>query len=77
MMINDGTDSIKRKYRIMNFQCLCIASRIWAGLSCVQFPAGARDFYVLQNVQTSSGVHLALYSPGAGDFFLGGTVMGA
>jgi hypothetical protein len=32
-----------------------------------QILIGARDFSLLQNVQTDSGVHPASYSAGAGD----------
>lgn len=50
MMINNKTGSVIQKYHGTNFQCLCIVTRIWAGLYSVQIPAGARVFSVLKNV---------------------------
>jgi hypothetical protein len=38
----------------------------------VRFPAGARDFTTLHNVQTSSGVHLASCTMGTAGSFPGG-----
>jgi len=35
----------------------------------VQFPAGTREYSVLQNVQTGFGVHSASYSMGTKGFF--------
>jgi hypothetical protein len=39
----------------------CIVSRLWTGwlMNCDLNAVGARDFSLLQNIQTSSGVHLA------------------
>ena len=52
------------------FVCVCvsatslvgIATRLWTGWSRVRIPAGARYFYLFQNVQTSSGSHTASHS---------------
>jgi hypothetical protein len=38
----------------------------------VRFPAEARDFCLLHNVQTGSGAHPASYAMDTGDSFLGG-----
>ena len=35
-MINNGTGYIKQKYHVTNFQCLCVMTRLWAGLYSVQ-----------------------------------------
>jgi len=35
---------------------------LWGGHSGVQIPAGARDFSLVQNVQTDYGTHPALCS---------------
>jgi hypothetical protein len=39
-----------------------IMTEVWAGCSGVQIQAGAREFSLLQNVQTDSGAHLAPHS---------------
>jgi hypothetical protein len=39
--------------------------------------AGARDFCVLQNVQSGSGFHSASHSVGIGSSFVAGKVAGA
>ena len=41
-----------------------IATRLGAARSGVRIPADAEDFFLLQNVQAGSGVHLASYSIG-------------
>jgi hypothetical protein len=43
-----------------------IVTEVWAGCSGVQIQAGARDFFLLQYVQTDSGAHSATYSVGTG-----------
>jgi hypothetical protein len=43
-------------------------NRLLAGGMGDEFPAGARDFFLLRNVQTSSGVHPIPYSMGTGFF---------
>ena len=43
-----------------------IAIRLWAGRPGVRIPTDARDFSLLQNVQTDSGAHLTFYSAGMG-----------
>jgi hypothetical protein len=42
------------------------------GVFMVQFLAGARDFFFLQNVETSPGDHPAFHSVGVGAYFLTG-----
>jgi hypothetical protein len=39
-----------------------IVTRLWSGQPGVQFPAGARNAWLLQNVQTSFGAHPAVCS---------------
>ena len=39
-----------------------IITWLWAGLSAVRIPAGARDFSIFHNVLTSSGAFPASYS---------------
>jgi hypothetical protein len=43
-----------------------IESRVRAGRSGVRIPAGARDLFLLQNVQTASGANPAFCSLGTG-----------
>ena len=45
-----------------------IATKLRAGWSGVQLLVGASDLCLLQNVQTGSGVHPAVYSMGTGFF---------
>jgi len=42
-----------------------VATRSQAGRSKVRIPVGARNFSLLQNVQTSSGTYAASYSMGS------------
>ena len=48
-----------------------IVTRLRAGQSAVRTPAGARDFSLLENVQTGSEVHQASYSMDTGVLFRG------
>jgi hypothetical protein len=43
-----------------------IASRLWIGQSGARIPAGATDLSFLQNIDNSSGDHLAFYSMRSG-----------
>jgi hypothetical protein len=47
-----------------------IVTRFWVGWSVPEIWAGARDFSLLQNIQTGSGAHPASYSMGMGGYFL-------
>jgi len=47
-------------------------TRLQAGKSRIQIPAGARDDSPLQNVQNSSEAHLGCYTIGTGGCFPGG-----
>ena len=48
-----------------------VVTRLQAGRSGVRFPAGERDFYVLENSQTGSGAHPVCYSMGTRGSFPG------
>jgi hypothetical protein len=43
-----------------------IVTTLWTGCSGVRIPIGARDFTLLQNIQTGQGAHLVFYSVGIG-----------
>jgi len=47
-----------------------VVTRFWVGWSVPQIRAGARDFSLLQNVQTGCGAHPASYSMGMEGSFL-------
>jgi hypothetical protein len=47
-----------------------VVTRLWDEWCEVQIPARARDFFLLQNVQTSPGAYPASYLVGTGDSFL-------
>jgi phage-related protein len=47
-------------------------TRLQAGRSGVQIPAGARGYSLLQNIQNSSEVHLGSYTMGTRGSFPGG-----
>jgi len=48
-----------------------VVTRLWDEWCEVPIPAGARDLFLLQNVQTSPGAYPASYLVGNGDSFLG------
>ena len=52
--------------------CVTTLFRVWVGQPRVQIPAGARDVFLLHNVQNGSRVHPASYSIGAGGCFIQG-----
>lgn len=41
-----------------------IATRLWAGQSSIRIPEWARDFFLLQNIQTSSKTNSGSYLRG-------------
>jgi len=54
-------------FRVSSYQpatAIDIATRLPAGSFRVRFPEWGSDFSVIQNIQTSSGAHLASYSMG-------------
>jgi hypothetical protein len=53
-----------------------IVTRVQAGQSRVQVPAGVREFPLLQNVQTSSEAHPISYSMGTRGSLPGGKAVG-
>ena len=58
-------DVFCHKFRYSHYRnAVCIVTRLGAGQSGVQVPERARDFSLLQNVQTDCGVHPASYSIG-------------
>jgi hypothetical protein len=54
-----------------------IVTELWAQWSRFQILAAARQFYLLQNIQPSSGTHPASYSKGTGGLFPLGKAVGA
>jgi hypothetical protein len=56
--------------------CVCpVQSRLWAVESGIQFPAGASNFFLIQNLQTFYGAQAASYSKGTVVLSRGGGVM--
>jgi hypothetical protein len=53
---------------IIVFDVYSVVTRFWAQQSSLRFPVGARDFCLLEKVQTLSVAHSAFYSVGAGAF---------
>jgi hypothetical protein len=65
-VINNWTSSVKEKHYVSNFQYLHTVTRIWAGLSSIQFSAGAKDFFCCFSVLLLLQVVIRLTS----NFFL-------
>jgi hypothetical protein len=64
---------LSSKWDLHNFcHILCDMTWLRVGLSGVRIPESAREFSLLQNVQTNSRVHPDSYSMGTGDSFPGG-----
>ena len=58
----NGAYNILWEQSMIRDSLIIMETRLWAGQSKVSFPAGERDFSVLQNVQTSSGAYWTSYS---------------
>jgi hypothetical protein len=39
-----------------------IVTRLWVGQFSIPFAVGARDFFLIQNIQSSLGLHIVSYS---------------
>jgi len=48
---------------------IVIVTRLWVGQCSIPFAVAARDFSLIQNIQSSSGLHVVSYSLSTGTSF--------